>query len=261
MDHFSLESKPRMHESLESDTYGPYAAIYNRRGPKLVDMVVPALETLLLPHILPGAALLDLCCGSGQITEALSARGFAMTGIDISAEMIELARRNAPSCEFFLGDARTFELPVTFGAVISTLDSMNHIVRFEDLSATFANVHRALRPGGLFVFDVLLGELYQPEPEGLIAQVEEDYVMVARESFDAAQHLSRCEMTLFYREEGEERWRRWDSMGLEKFYTAAELESALRATGFINIRMYDRARDLGLEGSTRTFVVAAKPAG
>jgi SAM-dependent methyltransferase len=251
-----------MHESLESDTYGPYAAIYNRIwGPRLVDMVVPALEKLLLRHLPPGAELLDLCCGSGQITEALSARGFAMTGIDISAEMIDLARRNAPSCRFLLGDARSFELPTTFDGAISTQDSMNHIVRFEDLSAAFANVYRVLRPGSLFVFDVLLGDLYQPEPQSVGAKVEEDYVMVVREGFDTEQHLSRCETTLFYRKEGEESWRRSDSIGWEKFYTAAELESALSNAGFTNIRMYDRARELGLEGSTRTFVVAARPAG
>ena len=251
-----------MHESLESDTYGPYATIYNRTwGPKLVDMVVPALEKVLLPHMPPGAAILDLCCGSGQITEALSKRGFAMTGIDISAEMIDLARHNAPSCHFLLGDARSFELPTALDGVISTQDSMNHIVRIEDLSAVFESVHRVLRPGGLFVFDVLLGDLYHPEPQSLGVNVEEDYVMIVRDSFDAEQHLLRGETTIFYFVEGEQGWRRDDSIGWEKFYTAAELESALRAAGFTDIRMYDRARDLGLQGSTRTFVVALRPAG
>ncbi len=251
-----------MRESLESDTYGPYAAIYNRIwGPRLVDMVVPPLEELLLRHMPPGAELLDLCCGSGQITEALSARGFRMTGIDISEEMIDLARRNAPSCHFLVGDARSFDLPAVFDGALSTLDSMNHIVRLEDLSAVFANLHRSLRPGGLFVFDVLLAGLYQPEPQSFAAQVEEDYVMVTREAFDAEQHLSRYEMTLFYRKEGEQGlWRRWDSTSWEKFYAAAELESALTATGFTQVRIYDRARDLGLHDfSNRTFVVAVKP--
>lgn len=56
-----------MRESLESDTYGPYAAIYNRIwGPRLVDMVVPPLEELLLRHMPPGAEAWTFAAAAGR---------------------------------------------------------------------------------------------------------------------------------------------------------------------------------------------------
>lgn len=247
-----------MERPEQSPTYGPYAEIYDRLwGPKLVSMAVPPLEQLLLRHLPEGAKLLDLCCGTGQITQSLGARGFRVTGIDVCEEMLARARANAPSCRFLRHDARRFDLPPVHHGVLSTSGSLNHIASLEDLAAVFANVHRALRPGGTFVFDVLLGDRYQPDPEVVSATVEEDYVVLVREGFDAGEHRSHGEMTLFYRQDG---WQRWETAWDERFHLAAELETILAAAGFTEIRFYDRAKDLGLDDSwNRTYVVARKP--
>jgi SAM-dependent methyltransferase len=252
-----------MSEPQQGTTYGPYAAVYNRiHGPRLPPLVVPVLEELLLKHVPPGAELLDLCCGTGQITGALSDRGYRMTGMDICEEMLAFARTNAPSCRFLQGDARGFELPAVHHGVLSTSDSMNHIVTLDDLGRVFAGVHRALRDGGLFVFDVLLAERYQPGPKRAFSKVEDDYVMVGQEEFDPERCLSRGEMTLFYPDGGPDGgWRRWDSTSWERFYSAAELESALAAAGFAGVRIHEESEDLGLEEPLdRAYVVARKPA-
>lgn len=249
-----------MSEPEQSYTYGPYAAFYDRLwGTRMPGMVLPVLDELILQHLPPGAELLDLGCGTGQITEELSARGFRMTGIDICEEMIHLARRNAPSCRVFQGDARSFDLPPVDG-VVSNSGCMNHIVTLEDLAAVFASVYRVLRPGGLFVFDLLVAELYQPGPQRVFTRIEDDYVTITHEHFDAERRLSRGETTMFYRQEGEDLWRRWDSVSWDRFHSAAELDSALRGAGFTGVRIYDRDRDLGLgEDWNRTYVVAARP--
>lgn len=248
-----------MERSEQSPTYGPYAAIYDRRWePKLVSMAVPPLERLLLRHVPEGAKLLDLCCGTGQVAQALGARGYRVTGIDICEEMLSLARKRAPSCRFLRRDARRFDLEPVYHGVLSTSGSLNHIASLEALAAVFANVHRALRPGGLFLFDLLLGDRYRPDPEVVSATIEEDYVVLVREGFDAGEYSSHGEMTLFYRQDG---WQRWETAWDERFHLAAELETILAAAGFTEVCFYDRAKDLGLDDSwDRTYVVASKPA-
>jgi SAM-dependent methyltransferase len=234
-------------------TYGPYATIYNREhGPRLPPLLIPVLDKLLCEHLPPAAELLDLCCGIGQITGALHARGYRMTGIDICPEMLAFARANAPGCRFLRGDARDFDLPAVHHGALSTADSVNHIVDPDDLVRVFANVHRALRGGGRFVFDVLLAEHYHPEPGRLFAK-----------EVSAEERLSRCDMTLFYRPAEDAPaggWRRWDSTSWERLYTAAELESALATAGFGEIRIYQRGEGLGIEDPLgRTYVTAIKP--
>jgi SAM-dependent methyltransferase len=254
-----------MTQPQQGTTYGPYAAVYNRDyGPRLPPLLLPVLDKLLCSRLPPAAELLDLCCGTGHITGALHARGYRMTGIDICPEMLAFARVNAPECRFLLADARDFDLPAVHHGALSTADSVNHIVDPADLVRVFANVHRSLRDGAHFVFDALLAEDYQPSPQRVFAKVEPDYVMVNREEFAAEEKLSRCETTLFYRSDEDapaDGWRRWDSTSWERLYTAAELESALAAAGFDEIRIYRRGEGLGMDPLGRTYIEAVKPGG
>jgi len=77
---------------------------------------------------LTGAAtILDLGCGMGvPVARTLAARGHAVTGIDTSQRMIDLARVNVPAAEFEVGDMRTFVPACTFGAILAW-DSFFHL--------------------------------------------------------------------------------------------------------------------------------------
>jgi SAM-dependent methyltransferase len=101
-----------------------------------------------------GGRVLDLCCGTGQMIRPLIERGFAVTGLDYSADMLRHARANAPGAEFVQGDARDFRFAAPFDGVLCTSASLNHMASLDDLSRVFACVHRAMREGGTFVFDV-----------------------------------------------------------------------------------------------------------
>jgi len=71
--------------------YDPFAWIYNRHwGPVAIQRFLPIVEKLVLPHLPTGAHILDLCCGTGQLSHALAERGYQVTGIDGSENMIRL---------------------------------------------------------------------------------------------------------------------------------------------------------------------------
>lgn len=115
--------------------YDAFAWTYNRYwGRDAVQRFLPVLEKLVLPHLPPDAHVLDLCCGTGQLAQALAERGYQVTGIDGSEEMIRFARINAPNVDFIIEDARQFHLPGTYHAVISTYDSLNHVTSLEELT-------------------------------------------------------------------------------------------------------------------------------
>jgi SAM-dependent methyltransferase len=110
-----------------------------------------ARYTDLIAQSLPeGADVLELGCSTGgATTEALAAR-FALTGVDLSAQSIELARQNVPNATFLHGDMTALEFePECFDAVVAFF-SIIHVPR-EEQAGLLAKIARWLRPGGLFV--------------------------------------------------------------------------------------------------------------
>jgi cyclopropane fatty-acyl-phospholipid synthase-like methyltransferase len=104
-----------------------------------------------------GAAVLELGCATGiPVTRALAER-FVVTGVDLSARQIELARGNVPAARFIHADMTTLDLaPDSFDAVIAFF-AISHVPR-EEHAGLFAKVANWLRPGGLFVATLTAGD-------------------------------------------------------------------------------------------------------
>jgi trans-aconitate methyltransferase len=104
-----------------------------------------SLLQLLAPQ--PGERILDIGCGTGQLTAEIARSGAQVTGLDGSQEMLSGARKNYPGIEFVSGDAAAFHFPAPFDAVFS--NAVLHWVKNAEGAA--ASIARALRPGGRFV--------------------------------------------------------------------------------------------------------------
>ena len=106
-----------------------------------------ALADALIPA---GADVLDLGCGAGIPMTATLAVGRTVTGVDISAAQIALARANVPSATFLQTDLATLDFPSgSFDAVVAFY-SLTHVPRGEH-AALFGRIRSWLRPGGVFV--------------------------------------------------------------------------------------------------------------
>jgi trans-aconitate methyltransferase len=104
-----------------------------------------SLIELLSPQ--SGERILDLGCGTGQLTQQIAIAHAQVTGIDRSPTMIETAQQNYPALEFLVADAQSFEVDRPFDAVFS--NAVLHWIL--DPDSVIYSVYQALKPGGRFV--------------------------------------------------------------------------------------------------------------
>ena len=133
--------------------YDGFACYFDRYwGRSFFDDLRPIVEQCFLPLLPANGAVLDLCCGSGRLSHWLTVRGFEVSGVDGSEEMVRLARKNAPRASFRVADVRRFREPESFDGVLCTFDSLNHLASGDDLLTVFQNIARSLRPRGAVLF-------------------------------------------------------------------------------------------------------------
>jgi SAM-dependent methyltransferase len=237
--------------------YDSFACLYNDYWHwDFHQIALQALEKLLLPTLPVGARVLDVCCGTGRMAQELLARGFAVTGLDRSEQMLRFARQNAPGAQFLLADASRFALLRHFHGALSIFDSMNHILTSTALLAAFQNVHSSLRNGGSFVFDLNLEETYRADWDRSGSMVDDTHAFIMRGGYDTAQRLAHTAITLFHLNGS---WHRSDIVIHQRCHGLDEVVELLRQTGFQDVQVHHAQRDLGISGDLcrgRVFVLA-----
>ena len=128
----------------------------------------PAVEVLM--GEVAGRRVCDLACGQGRVARHLAALGARVVGIDLSAKLLEIARRHEAAeprgIEYLQADARSLD-GVADGAFDGVVCFMA-LMDIADLAPTLHSVARILRPGGWFVFAVL-HPCYNTPPSGEVA--------------------------------------------------------------------------------------------
>lgn len=117
----------------------------------------------------PGA-LLDLACGAGHFLLEMQQRGWQVAGVDISAEMIDLAReRLGDHCALHEACMSDFEVAEPCDIATCWLNSLTYLLTNEAVTRHLQNVGRALKPGGLYLVDIGFSSWAHPmwhQPEG-----------------------------------------------------------------------------------------------
>lgn len=108
-----------------------------------------------------GEPILELGCGTGRLLLPLASEGFRVTGIEIATTMLAIARQKVRKAglddliTLIQGDMRGFQLPSRFSLAICALNTIMHLPSLEDQFALVNTVRSHLKPGGLFLLDLL----------------------------------------------------------------------------------------------------------
>ncbi len=229
--------------------YDNFAWVYNKHlGDKFVQTALTVLEELVQQHLPSNASILDLCCGTGQLAQALTEHGYQVTGLDGSEEMLRIARKSVLNVKFILDDARAFTLPATHHLVVSVFDSLNHILTLKELTDVFRNVYAALRKGGMFLFDLNMEEGFKANWQGSFSIVEEDHVCIIQNDYKPEERIARWDATIFRLDNN---WYRSDVTLFQKCYSEGEVRSALEAAHFADINTYTYDKQTGFGNPTK----------
>jgi SAM-dependent methyltransferase len=159
------------------------------------------IDGLLRQAGMQAGALLDVGCGTGSHARELAKLGWQVTGVDLSKEMVEIARKRIPAgagIEFFPGAAAEFDLGRMFSSVVSLFHVASYHVGPEDLFGMFVNVRRHLVAGGIFIFDFWHGPgVLADQPAARIRRVEDNGIRVIRIS-EPVHRPERCTVDVNY---------------------------------------------------------------
>jgi len=229
--------------------YNTFAQVYDRF---MMDMPVndwvSFIESLWALNSHKPNLVLDVGCGTGVISLPLAEKGYNIIGIDISQDMLTMARLKAESADlnilFLQQDMRTFELYGTVDSVVCICDVINYLVGYTDLHRFFTLVHNYLNPGGLFIFDISTEYKYREVlSNGIFCDIDESAAYIWENSFDPEVQINEYHVTFFIKNEYSN-YDRSEEVHQLKAFSIKDIKSTLELTGFSEISTYD-ANDFG----------------
>lgn len=255
-------------------SYRQFAAVYDRLMeempyPKWLRFLRGCWDRYGIP-----SSVADLGCGTGSIAIPLAQSGFHVYGIDLSADMLTIARQKweetqrqavrprGGTVRWLQQDMRSWELPDEVDAVISLCDCLNYLTEQVDVEAAFRATYHGLKEGGVFLFDVHALKtlkdyaLHQP-----FILDERDIAYLWTSDMDEERSEIEHNLTIFVKDphDKEGRFVRIEETHVQRAYDPDWMEAALRKAGFSKVeRFADFELKLPLPSSERLFFAAVK---
>ena len=244
------------------DAYKNLAASYDRLTNDVdYEATVEFYMEILRREGIEPRTVVDLACGTGSVTEILARRGYRVTGVDMSEEMLTEAAMKTMDMEqppmYSCQLLQNLRLPRGVDMAVCALDSLDYILDPADCKEAIRRAYKALNPGGIFIFDVNTPEKLRAMDDQVFLDEDDDVYCVWRGEFDEETNICSYGMDLFQREG--KMWRRSFEEHREYAYSREQLTGFLKDAGFTHIEVYaDRLFEAPREGEQRIYFKARK---
>ncbi|WXR62161.1 class I SAM-dependent methyltransferase [Peptostreptococcaceae bacterium AGR-M142] len=206
--------------------------------------------------------ILELACGTGNITIPLLKKGYDILGIDMSTSMLSVAKKKAKDMNLDLvllnQDIVELDFDVyNLDCVLCCCDGFNYILEKENLSKVFDDVYSKLKKGGIFIFDIssyyklkniLADNTFYEERENI------DYIW--ENYFDEEDQILQMNLNFFVKEG--ELYKKFSEEHLQRAYKKEEILNLLEQSKFNDINIYSDFTFDYANDSQRIFFVAKK---
>lgn len=250
------------------DSYLSFAEVYDLFMDNVpYDLWTEHVVELLDKYHVPRELVAELGCGTGAITRRMQEKGYDMIGIDMSNEMLMIAREattdesamDKKPILYLEQDMRELDLFGTVRAMISICDSMNYIISKEDLKTVFHRVYTFLDPDGVFLFD--MNTLYKYRnllAENTFAENRDEGSFIWENYYDEETKINEYDLTLYIGNDTGS-YSRYEETHLQRGYEEEEVVSLLQEAGLTFCESLD-ADTMGpvTSETERMYIIAQK---
>ena len=179
--------------------------------------------------------ILEVGCGTGSYTKILVEKGYKVTAVDVSGDMLKIASEKC-DCKFIKGDIRDITLNEKFDTCIAMFAVMGYITENAEIIKVLNNIRKHLKPNGIFVFDVWNGlAVLRLLPEQRIKEVENDEIRIIRfavPNLRAFEQICEVNYKLIILNKRDNKLKEINEKHVMRFYFPQELKYYLENAGF-----------------------------
>lgn len=224
------------------EAYTGFAQVYDTFMDNVpYDNWVKYLHQLLKEYGVDSGLVLDLGCGTGNVSRRLKSLGYDIIGLDSSIQMLEIARQKdeSESILYINQDMREFELYGTVAAVVSICDSMNYITSEDELLEVFKLVNNYLDSAGIFIFDMDTKYKYESVlAYNVIAEDRDDCSFIWSNYYYEEEQINESNITIFTNKDGDT-FERFREMHFQKAYSVETIIDLLEKANMEFLAVYD----------------------
>ncbi|MCS0670874.1 class I SAM-dependent methyltransferase [Cytobacillus firmus] len=219
-------------------SYGKFAYLYDRLMEDVpYDSWIKLVNEKHAEFNVPGKKLLDLACGTGQLSIRLSKQGYDVTGVDLSEDMLAVAQAKAEQdglqIPFYLQNMAELEGFSEFDIIGIFCDSLNYLETESEVKDTFMRAHAHLKRDGLFIFDVhSIYKIMQIFMNQTFAENDEEISYIWHSYQGEYPNSVEHDLSFFVLEEETGKYDRYDELHFQRTYPIDQYENWLRECGF-----------------------------
>lgn len=204
----------------------------------------------------------ECACGTGNLTIPLMQRGYQVTGVDMSQDMLwrasQKARKAGVGIPFVQQDMRKLRLHRKMDAVLATCDGVNYLMTDEDLLAFFTSAYNALRDGGALFFDISTPyKLSNILGNQIICEDTDEITYFWQNSYSENTKIVDMHLCFFVKQE-DGTYKRIDEEQKQKAHTIEKLTELLTRAGFSRVMAYGNNVMEGARENEHRWHIAAK---